>query len=193
MVGSPQIRNKGTIGGNIANGSAAADSVPPLICLDATIVLESANNTREIKLEDYYKNNIKIEANELLTKIYFKKPNENQILGFSKLGGLRKALAISRLTISTLLELDEDNKVIDIKVASGALARYPMREIEVEEFFLGKVLDEDNIEKAIIVLQESMDNRLAGRPTLPYKRVAVERMLREALYEASNLDKVVAL
>ncbi len=68
-----------------------------------------------------------------------------------------------------------------------------MREIEVEEFFLGKVLDEDNIEKAIIVLQESMDNRLAGRPTLPYKRVAVERMLREALYEASNLDKVVAL
>ncbi len=88
MVGSPQIRNKGTIGGNIANGSAAADSVPPLICLDATIVLESANNTREIKLEDYYKNNIKIEANELLTKIYFKKPNENQILGFSKLGGL---------------------------------------------------------------------------------------------------------
>lgn len=192
MVGSPQIRNKGTIGGNIANGSAAADSVPPLICLDATIVLESVNNTREIKLEDYYKNNIKVGANELLTKIYFKKLNEKQVLGFSKLG-LRKALAISRLTISTLLELDEDNKVSDIKVASGALARYPMREIEVEEFLLGKVLDEENIEKAIIVLQESMDNRLGGRPTLPYKRVAVERMLREALYEASNLDKVVAL
>ena len=192
MVGSPQIRNKGTLGGNIANDSAAADSVPPLICLEATIVLESVNNTREIKLEDYYKENIKIESNELLTKIYFEKPNENQVLAFSKLG-LRKALAISRLTISTLLELNEDKRVEDIKVASGALARYPMREVEVEEFFLGKILDEENIEKSLGVLQESMDKRLAGRSTLAYKRRAVERILREALYEASNLDKVVTL
>ncbi len=192
LVGSPQIRNKGTIGGNIANGSAAADSVPPLICLDASIVLESIHNTREIKLEDYYKNQIKIEENELIAKIHFKKPLENQILAFSKLG-LRKALAISRLTIATLLELDEDNRIKNIIVSSGALAKYPIREVELEEFFLGKILDEENIKQGIIVLQNSMDKRLAGRSTLPYKRAAVERILREALYEASNLDKVVAL
>lgn len=191
LVGSPQIRNKGTIGGNIANGSAAADSVPPLICLDSTLIIESINGIREIKLEDYYKDHIKIRENELITKIRFKKPKENQILSFSKLG-LRKALSISRLTISILLELDEEEKIKNIKVSSGALARYPMRELEVEEFFLGKTLDEENINAGIIVLQKSMDKRLEGRPTLPYKRVAVERMLREALYQGANfLNKAV--
>lgn len=145
-----------------------------MICLDATIVLESADNTREINLGNYYKDHIKIEANELITKIRFKKPNENQVLAFSKLG-LRKALAISRLTISTLLELDGENKIKNIKVSSGALAKYPMRELELEEFFLGKVLNEENIREGIIVLQNSMDKRLAGRTTLAYKRIAVEK------------------
>lgn len=71
MVGSPQIRNKGTIGGNIANGSAAADSVPPLIALGAIVTLESKEGKREIPLEDYYYAPIK--ENELLTQVKFKR------------------------------------------------------------------------------------------------------------------------
>lgn len=187
LVGAPQIRNKGTIGGNIANGSPAADSIPPLICLSATIILESTKGKREVSLEDYYidKANFGIKSDELLTKIRFKKLKENQILSFSKLG-LRKALAISRLSIASLLELDDNNIIKTVGISSGSLGRYPTREPDVEEFLLGKPFNEKNIDGAVEVLQNVMDIRLKGRPTLPYKRVAVESMLKEALEEGQK-------
>lgn len=181
MVGSPQIRNKGTIGGNIANGSAAADGVPPLIALGSIVTFVSIEGIREITLEDYYYDQIR--ENELLTQIKFKKPKDNQTLTFSKLG-LRKALAISRLTASALLEFDENDRIQFARVASGALGKYPMREVEVEEYLIGKKIDEETIEEAVEVLQRSMDERLKGRSTLPYKRTAISSILREVLESA---------
>lgn len=187
MVGSPQIRNKGTIGGNIANGSPAADSVPPLMALDSIVTLLSIEGTREISLEDYYYDSIK--ENELLVNVKFKKPKDNQVLTFAKLG-LRKALAISRLTLSSFIEFD-DNIITSIRVASGALAKFPMREKEVEDYLLGKSLNEETIEGAIEALRNSMDERLKGRPTLPYKRIAISTILREILEEALVFEKGV--
>lgn len=191
MVGSPQIRNKGTLGGNIANGSPAADSIPPLICLNSTLILKSVRGRREISIEDYYKDeNEKIRPDELLVSIGFKKPKENQVLSFAKLG-LRKALAISRLSIAILVELDEEGKIINIEVASGSLGKYPMRELELEQFLLGKKLEDSTVDEGVLVLQRTMEKRLAGRSTFPYKRVAVDRMFREALEEAMKyLDEV---
>ncbi|TCU68977.1 purine hydroxylase gamma subunit apoprotein [Tissierella praeacuta] len=178
MVGSPQIRNKGTIGGNIANGSAAADSIPPLIALGSKVKLLSIDGTREIAIEDYYNDPIK--ENEILTTITFKKPKENQILTFAKLG-LRKALAISRLTSATFIEFDDEDFVKSIRVASGALGKYPMREYEVEKYLIGKKIEAKTIEGAIGTIQSSMDERLKGRATLPYKRVAISGILKEAM------------
>lgn len=186
LVGSPQIRNKGTIGGNIANGSSAADSIPPLICLNSTITLVSTRGKREIYLEDLYTDmNKTIREDELLTNIRFKKPKPEQILTFSKLG-LRKALAISRMSISTLLEINKKGVFKAIKIASGSLGKYPMRELEVEEFLLEKSPDEKTIYEAAKILQESMDKRLKGRSTLPYKREAVIGVFREAVEEGVN-------
>lgn len=180
MVGSPQIRNKGTIGGNIANGSSAADGVPPLIALGATIKTLSIEGTREIPLEDYYID--KLKSNEIIIEVKFKKPSKNQILTFAKLG-LRKALAISRLSIASLIGLNEEGIIESVTIASGALGKYPMREKEAEEYLINKKIDEKIIEEAITILQNSMDERLKGRSTLPYKRVAVSSILRENLEE----------
>jgi len=142
MVGSPQIRSKGTVGGNIANGSAAADSIPPLMALEAIVQLESKDGVREISLEEYYYDQVR--EDELLTFIKFKKPNKDQILSFAKLG-LRKALAISRLTIAALIEFNGDNTIKSSKVASGALGKYPMREKELEEYLFGKKINDKTI------------------------------------------------
>jgi len=193
MVGSPQIRNKGTLGGNIANGSPAADSIPPLICLNSTLILKSVRGTREISIEDYYRDeDARIRPDELLVSINFKKPKKDQVLSFAKLG-LRKALAISRLSIAILVELDEEGKIINIEVASGSLGKYPMRELELEQFLLGKKLEDSTVDEGVLVLQRAMEKRLAGRSTFPYKRVAVDRMFREALGEAMEyLDEVRA-
>lgn len=181
LVGSPQIRNRGTIGGNIINGSSAADSVPPLLCLDAILVYESKGKKREVLLEDFYldKENCNINKNELLTKIKIKILKGK--LSFSKLG-LRKALAISRISNSIFLELDK-NKIANIKIASGALGLYPLRERKVEEFLLGKELSEATKEEAFNILLDSMKERLEGRSTFPYKKIAVEHTFKEAFEE----------
>ncbi len=188
MVGSPQIRNKGTIGGNIANGSAAADSVPPLIALGSIISLVSSKGVREVALEDYYYDQIR--ENELLTRIRFKKPQNNEVLSFSKLG-LRKALAISRLTMAVLVEFDDHKNIKSARVASGALGKYPMRETEVEEYLLDKKIEKQTIEGAVKVLQKSMDERLKGRSTLPYKRTAISSILQEVLESAVEFKNEV--
>lgn len=186
MVGSPQIRNKGTMGGNIANAAPAADSIPPLIALDARLNIASLRGKREVSVEDYFKDleNQGLKSDELLISIKFKRLKENQILSFSKLG-LRKALAISRATISMLTSI-EDGRIEDIVVASGSIGKYPMREHEVEQALLGRTMDDNILELAVKALQESMDQRLKGRSTLPYKREAVVSLLEETIRE-SNL------
>lgn len=178
MVGSPQIRNKGTLGGNIANGAAAADAAPPLICLNAVLSIESPSGKREISLEEYYFDPVKFD--EIISFIKFKKPSKNAKLVFVKLG-LRKALAISRLTNAFLIEADKDRKIVEIKAASGALAKTPVRERKVEEYLLGKIIDDESIEGATEVLRQAMEERLKGRSTLPYKSQVIKTTIREAL------------
>lgn len=188
-VGAPQIKNKGTVGGNIANSSPAADSVPPLLCLDAELELVSIDGTRMVRLEDYYidKENYGLKDNEIIKSVVFSKIEEKERLTFAKLG-LRKALAISRLTISALIKLNDDKHIEEVKLASGTISKYPIREYRVEEYLLGKELNPDTIDEAVKVLQEEMDLRLEGRSTLPYKRRAVESILKEVLYERLNFE-----
>lgn len=189
LVGSPQIRNKGTIGGNIANASPAADSIPPLIALGATLKIASSRGVRKVLLADYFsdRDTFGVKSDELLISVEFDKPKNNQILSFAKLG-LRKALAISRITISILIGIDENLNIESVRVASGSIGKYPMREVEVEKAILGQPFDSDIIKVAINSLQASMDERLTGRSTLTYKRRAVVSIIEEALNDILNFE-----
>lgn len=184
FVGSPQIRNRGTIGGNIVNNNSAADSVPPLIALNSEIIFLSKRGERKVKLEDYYVHGdeVGIRDDEVLVNITFKELDEGEFVGFSKLG-LRKALAISRISMSIFINLDSQNKCKFIRVASGALGKYPMREVELENYLTGKKLNEKNIEEGFNILQYVLDERLKGRPTLGYKREAVKGVYLDVLNE----------
>jgi len=184
LVGSPQIRNKGTVGGNICNGSPAADTVPPLMALDSILILGSKEGTREISLTDFYldKGRVNLNDNEVLVKIRFKKPQDNQKLGFSKLG-LRKALAISRICTSVFIEI-EDDKVKTMAIANGSLGKHALREVEVEEFFVGKALDDITIEEGAELLSKVVEERLNGRSSMEYKKEAVKATFKEAVFHA---------
>lgn len=186
MVGSPQIRNKGTLGGNIANLAAAADSIPPLIALDAILEIGSLRGYRQVSVADFFSSNKEhgLKSDELLISIKFKKPKANQFLSFSKLG-LRKALAISRVTLSSLVEV-ENQMIKNIVLASGSIGKYPMREPEVEKALIGKNYDDNILEYAILSLQSSMDERLEGRSTLPYKRTAIVSLFEEVLEDTNR-------
>lgn len=187
LVGSPQIRNKGTVGGNICNGSPAADIVPPLLALDSVLTIKSSKGEREVKLEDIFlgKGKVDIDTTEILTEISFKKPLGIQKLGFSKLG-LRNALAISRICIAVYLDLDESNKIKNIKVASGALGVNGLREREVEEIIIGKELNEETLNIASKKMAEIVEERLKGRSSLEYKGRAVKSLFEEAIKLAAG-------
>lgn len=187
-VGSPQIRNKGTIGGNICNGSPAADTVPPLLALDAVAVIRSKNEEREVLVEELFldKGKVAINSDEILVSVKFNAPTDNQVLAFSKLG-LRKALAISRICTSVFVEFNEDKSCKDIRIANGSLGKFAMRERKVEDFFKGKKLTEEIIEDGVKLMQKEVAERLAGRSTVEFKSAAVKGVLRKAINNALKL------
>jgi CO/xanthine dehydrogenase FAD-binding subunit len=124
-VGGPLIRNRGTIGGNIANASPAADLAPALLTLDAEVVLMSEKGTREVPLRDFFIGPGKtlLNPNELLVEISIPMPKGKSV--FLKLGR-RKAMTLSIVNVAVCLEMDGRN-CRQAKIAMGSVAPTPIR------------------------------------------------------------------
>ncbi|MCD5414746.1 MAG: FAD binding domain-containing protein [Clostridiales bacterium] len=205
-VGSPQIRNRGTIGGNIANGATAADIAPILLALNATAFIQvnrescscleanmqaSQNTTcvREMEIEDIYANKEAdnkrknmLDSNEMIYSFKFKNIEANEFLGFYKLGS-RKALAISKGNLAVLFRV-VNNICTEIRVASGSLGKTPLRERELERFLKGKELREEVLLEAEELYSKVIANRLKGRSSVEYKKEAVKGVFRNAFENA---------
>lgn len=147
-VGSPQIRNRGTVAGNLVTASPANDAISPLMALDARIVLLSKRGERVVPLSEFYTGVRKTVMNpdEVITDIYFDTPGENVKTYYIKTA-LRRAQAISVINISVLLEI-VDNKIIDANITLGAVAPTIIHAEDAEAFLRGKVLDEQVISEA---------------------------------------------
>jgi CO/xanthine dehydrogenase FAD-binding subunit len=141
-VGSPQIRSRGTIGGNICTSSPAGDLLAPLLSYEASFKLESAAGERIVAAEKFFtgpKRNL-MEADELLTEIIIPL-TENEREGAWIKVGRRKALVISTLTLSVVLEFEAD-QILKAGVAMGSVAPTPVRLKEVEAMIVGSSLSE---------------------------------------------------
>lgn len=184
LVGSPQIRNAGTIGGNIVNGSPAADTVPPLIALGATCVIKTLNGEREVEIKDFHtgKGKVDIKNNELLYSIKVKKLGKGRGIGFSKLG-LRNALAISRLSVAVNLKV-ENNVCVDCKIGSGSLSRSPEREEKIESLLIGKEVNDSSVLEISEVYGDYISERLKGRAAMEFKSEAVKGSFKDAVEKA---------
>lgn len=178
-MGSPQIRNVATIGGNVANGGSAADITPCIISLGGILVIESVDNVRQISCENYFKNfsEEKLKENEILTSIILPKKNEKS--GYYKLGK-RNSLAIARVSCAVSLRIEE-NIIKSIGLSLGAVGRYPIRVIEFEAFALGKQVDCLFGEEALGIIENAVYKSIKGRKTMPFKKVAVKGVYKSAL------------
>ena len=146
-VGSPQIRSRGTIGGNICTSSPAGDLLAPLLSYQASFKLQSAEAERIVEAEEFFtgpKRNL-MEADELLTEIIIPL-TENKREGAWVKVGRRKALVISTLTLSVVLEFEAE-QIVKAGVAMGSVAPTPIRLGEVEEMMLGNTLAELDYKK----------------------------------------------
>ncbi len=193
-VGSPQIRNRATIGGNICNASAAADGLTPLLCLDAEVELQSLTadgtvTTRILSLEDFLIDSKKtaLNDNEIMTEILFKRPSSDTLSSFQKIGR-RNALAIARINGCCALRLNH-NMVERIHFALGASTAKPERIRVVEEFLTGRELTADVLAEAGKRASEYVLSQTGTRSSSSYKLPVIEKFTASLINAASGREK----
>jgi len=189
-IGAPQIRNRGTVAGNLITASPANDTITPLIALDAEVVLVSLSGERVIPLKDFYTGVRKtiMKPDEMLMEIRFPSLRENQRGMFTKLG-LRRAQAISLVNVTTVLTFKEspkgslNNRIIHhAEITLGAVAPTIVHANKAEEYLVGRVLDYETVTTAAKLAQHSATPIDDVRSSRDYRyemvRVGVLRSLR---------------
>ena len=186
LVGSIQIRNLGTVGGNICNASPGADTATPLLVLGAEATISSAEGTRTIPLSEFFtgpkRTNLK--PGELLTELSFPTPPTGSGGAFQKLGR-RKGCTLSLINIAAYVELDGDT-CSKARVAVGACAPTPVRIKDVEEMLKGKKIDDaviGEVSSACYGLVEP-SQRAHSRASEEYRRDMSCVLMRRALTTA---------
>lgn len=151
---SQPIRNIGTLGGNIANGSPIGDSMPALIAANASVTLQSIRGKRDMPLENLYLDYMKkdLAADEIVVAINLPEPSASQQLRCYKLSK-RHDSDISAVFAAFAIELDEDS-VKTCKVVFGGMAATPKRASQCEQFLLDSVWNEATIQQAMQCLQK---------------------------------------
>jgi carbon-monoxide dehydrogenase medium subunit len=147
-VGAPQIRNRGTIAGNLITASPANDTITPLMALNASITLQSTNGMRTVALKDFYKGVRKtvMQPDEMLVDISFPAMPVTARGTFLKLA-LRRAQAISIVDVAIILDLDVDT-VKSASITLGAVTPVITHAEEAEKYLAGKPLSDDVFEEA---------------------------------------------
>ncbi len=185
-VGGPAIRNTGTLGGNVANAAACADSLPAWACLDAVAHLSSLGGERCLPLNDFIQgaNRTALQPGELLTHFTFPAPPAGVAAAFTKLGR-RNAQAISRLSMAAMGRVDARGRVDYVRLAPGAAMPRPQRFTEVEALLLGQTPTDELLTAAGAKTAEVMIGVTGRRWSTEYKEIAIqalaERTLRRAL------------
>ena len=172
-VGAPQIRNRGTVAGNLITASPANDTITALMALDAHLVLKSVKGERTVNLGDFYTGVRKtiMQPDEMVVDIWFHAIQENQRGTFIKLA-LRRAQAISIVNIAILLTLN-DLKIRSASITLGAVAPTIIHATNAESFLQGKVLNEDNISQAALLAMEAARPIDDIRASASYRREMV--------------------
>lgn len=185
-VGAPQIRNGGTIVGNLVTASPANDTIVPLIALDARVHLRSTSGTRVVPLEDFYTGvrETVIQPDEMMTEVVFPGLDEDQSGTYLKLG-LRRAQAISLVNMTAVLTLDGD-RVVDASVTLGAVAPRIIHAPDVEEFLVGRELSPDTVQRAGLLAKEAAVPIDDVRGSADYRVAMTEVLVRRGLREIAR-------
>ncbi len=184
-VGSVQIRNLATIGGNICTASPAGDTLPPLLVLDAQVRLRRKGGERVVPLREFFTGPGQTvrEPDELLTEVLVPIPKGQVGMQFYKLA-VRRYMDIAIVNVATLLKVDEDGVIIDARLAFGSVAPTPIRVEEAEERLKGNKLDEFLLEEVAQLAQAKSQPITDQRGTAEYRRIMVYRLAKRIVREA---------
>jgi CO/xanthine dehydrogenase FAD-binding subunit len=185
-IGSRQIRNRATIGGNVMNASPAADTLPPLVALSATATLASVRGRRAIRVAELVTGPYRTAAtpDELLVDVRFRALEPGARSAFIKVGR-RRALAISRLAAAVAALFDSDARILDIRISAGAAFPTPCRIGRAEQVLLGNVYSAGLAEEAGREAARAMVSATGVRWSTEYKEPVLAAIITRAIRQCA--------
>ena len=188
MVGGPQIRNIGTIGGNTCNGVTSADSASTLHAWDAIMEITGPNGVRQVPIQKFYVSagKVVLEHNEVLTSILIRKESYEGYKGHYIKYGMRNAMEIATTGCSVNVKLSADKKTFeDVRIAYGVAGPVPMRVPSAEAAAKGKPVSDETVKAFSKAVLEDINPRTSWRASKEFRsHLAVEladRAIRESV------------
>jgi len=184
--GSRQVRNHGTLGGNIGNASPIGDMPPALIALGAEISLQRGKKLRKIALEDFFVDYRKtvLEQSEFIRDVFIPKAKPGQVLKLYKISK-RIDDDISAVLAAFFIEL-KDNVITNLRIAFGGMAGIPMRAKQCEQALLNKPFNQENIEIAQQALAADFNPMSDVRASDKYRMKVAQNLLQKSYLEVQN-------
>ena len=180
MVGGPQIRNAGTIGGNTCNGVTSADSASTLHAWEAIVEITGKNGVRRVPIKDFYLKagavDLRAEEGEIQTAILIPKASYDRTWGHYIKYAMRNAMDIATLGTSVNARLSPDKKTFErVRIAFGVAGPVPLRALNAEAFINGREVTLENIQQFGRTVLEDIHPRDSWRASKAFRsHIAVE-------------------
>jgi xanthine dehydrogenase small subunit len=184
------VRNSGTLGGNVANGSPIGDSMPLLIALGANVVLMSVRGHRELPLEALYtgyRKNV-MAADEVLAWIKVPKPAPQELLRVYKISK-RFEDDISAICLAVNLHLQE-GRVMQASIGVGGVAATPVRAVKTESALIGQTWTQETVQQAMAVLREEFKPISDMRASAAYRTQVLGNLLQRFWLESQGQQDI---
>ena len=191
MVGGPQIRNIGTIGGNTCNGVTSADSASTLHAYDAIMEITGPNGVRQLPIKEFYikAGKVALDHNELLTAILIRKESYEGYKGHYIKYAMRNAMDIATTGCSVNVKLSADKKTIEhARIAYGVAAPVPMRAMSPEAVAAGKPVSMETVQAFGEAALQDVNPRTSWRATKEFRLHLAKELAMKALIEAIKLS-----
>ena len=181
MVGAPAIRNFGTIGGNLCNGSPKADSALAFFAAGAKLRLLSSKGERVLPIKDFYigRNKTALREDELLVEILMPKTGIEHY--YFKKVGTRNALAISRVSFAAVIRI-ENQSVLGLRTAFGAVSDVIISREDIDGMLVHKTVEEAKaIKEDYLAAYDKAIVPIRGRVSPEYRKTVCMNLLRDFL------------
>jgi len=178
VLGSPPVRNMGTIGGNICTASPAGDTLPPLYTLGAVVEIRSIESNRLMPLKGFIKGPGKtaLQKSEIVYGVWISTNQDYNVCHYEKVGQ-RKALAIAIASFAALLKLSESGIIEDVRFAWGSLAPVIVTSQEVERVLIGRPLTVESIRTVVPLVEKAVSPIDDVRASACYRKMVAGNLL----------------
>ena len=183
------IRNQGTTVGSLCHADSAAEMPIILILTDGHVTAVGPEGERTIPAKEFFKFHMTTSRrdSEIITHAHFPIPEKNS--GYSFLEFARRSGDYAISAVAVLMNIDENSRILSVKVAAGGIASCPIRLSEVEDVLLGSTLDESDVRKATEICIRYVTAPADVHATVEYRKGLTCRLLAKALVQAKETAK----